>query len=149
MKEGVYRLMEKLRWQQAYSVGIPAMDDEHKMLIAIINDLHDAFLNGSGTSKTLEIMNRLIEYIKVHFRHEEALLEKIQYPKLDIQRQQHRKLSEEVVAKYRRIGGPQAPSAYELSAFLRTWLIDHIMTHDMLYGGYALAHGTPQKVKAE
>ena len=40
--------MALLTWQDKYSVGIAQIDDQHKQLIIMINELNDAMLAGKG-----------------------------------------------------------------------------------------------------
>ena len=66
-------------WKDAYSVRIPEIDAQHKILIRLINELHAAMLCGQAAGAMAGIMDELVRYTDIHFRHEEALLERRRY----------------------------------------------------------------------
>jgi hemerythrin-like metal-binding protein len=76
--------MATMEWKDSYSVGETKMDDQHKGLIVLINQL-----GGEDEIGVREVLEKLQEYVDVHFRDEEALLEKIGYPDLDKQKVEH------------------------------------------------------------
>ncbi len=51
-------------WSKSYSVGVDVMDQEHKRLIDIINNLYSAMRSGRGKDAIGSILDELIEYTK-------------------------------------------------------------------------------------
>ena len=47
-------------WRAAYSVGNPQIDEQHKGLIRMINNLQDAMMEGKGKTALSAILNDLI-----------------------------------------------------------------------------------------
>ena len=125
-----------VEWIESYSVGIPEIDAEHKRLVALINELHSAYVAGQSRQDVVHILNGLVAYIATHFVHEEAFLRETHYPQIDAHIQLHQKFAKEVASKCRRVRGDQFPRALELLSFLKTWLINHIIIKDKEYGAF-------------
>jgi hypothetical protein len=54
------KVTEIFPWQDAYSVGIPEIDAQHKQLIRLINDLHAAMLQGKGAAALDRVLSELV-----------------------------------------------------------------------------------------
>jgi len=62
------------QWKDAYSVKVAALDNQHKKLFDLVNELHRAMRQGHGKDIAGDILLRLIEYTVHHFAGEEKLL---------------------------------------------------------------------------
>ena len=60
-----------LTWNHTCSVGVRAMDDQHGILMDIMNELRQALVRGSGREQLSELLDRLIEFTRMHFWSEE------------------------------------------------------------------------------
>ena len=118
----------ELLWNESLSVGIQQVDDDHKVLIALLNELSDSKLD---PRKVRRIISELIDYTQYHFRREEAIMEACGYPHLDDHRRVHRHLTDKM-EQYAEIWlkDEGAEVIQELLELLRTWLINHIMKVD-------------------
>ncbi len=134
--------MSLIEWSSQYSVGIEMFDDEHKKLIAIINELHDSFEHGVDRSIAEHALNELVDYTVQHFGHEEELFEKFDYPDKAAHRIAHLELRQQVL-EYRDTlldkGGIEM--SLELITFLRYWLLGHIMSEDKKYCEFLRSKG--------
>ena len=45
--------MSLIQWSDEYSVMVREMDDQHKTLVGMINDLHEAMKSGKGKDKMM------------------------------------------------------------------------------------------------
>jgi hemerythrin len=59
--EGRYQMAQLLAWKPEYSVGVSELDQQHKGLVAMMNELHDAMMQGKGSEVLGGILKRLIE----------------------------------------------------------------------------------------
>src|SRR3954465_10144119 len=84
-------------WKEAYSVGIPQIDEQHKRLIGLINGLHAAMMQGTGNQALSTIFADLIRYTKEHFAFEEKMLATRGYSALAAHKQEHVDLTRQVV----------------------------------------------------
>lgn len=118
----------KLLWNEKFGIGIKQIDDDHKVLITLLDR---ASVHGLGEEDVDGIISELIDYTLYHFRREEAIMEACGYPNLEEHRAAHRKLAikaERFAEEWRKARAPDA--IQELLVFLRTWLVNHIMKED-------------------
>ena len=72
--------MALLTWQEKYSVGIKEIDNQHKQLIDMINELNDAMLAKRGKEVLMSVLNKLAAYCVTHFTNEEKMMSTHDYP---------------------------------------------------------------------
>ena len=120
-----------IQWSDAYSVGYATIDEQHKELIAIMNEVsqmieeHDlSYFN------IVEIITRLEDYIKLHFEYEESLMLKYDYTDIEAHASQHNHLRYKVFnTTIFEINTPQDFYTDTL-AELTDWLMNHILLSD-------------------
>ncbi len=120
-------------WLEKYSVGIPQINEQHKTLIKLINDLHEAMRAGQGSQQVGKILDELVRYTKVHFSYEETLLRQKGYSKFAEHQAVHKKLTAQVVDLQEKQRAGRLMLTVEVMQFLKNWLADHIMGHDKQY----------------
>lgn len=134
--------MAFMDWRAEFSVGVAIFDDEHRKLIALINQLHDAITTGASQNDLNAICDGLIEYTLMHFRHEEMYFDDWGYPDAAAHIANHAKLREEVFTYRQQIGEVDGANlADEMMEFLRQWLTIHIMVEDRAYGEFLYDKG--------
>jgi hemerythrin len=74
--------MPILEWNDALDIGVTDMNQEHKKLLALMNELYDKNASGATKASLSKTLNELAAYTTQHFADEEAYLEKIGYPEL-------------------------------------------------------------------
>jgi hemerythrin len=127
--------MSLIEWDPSFSVGSARMDADHKKLIALLNRLYDAWHGGEGIHELGWLFDELLAYAETHFTAEEMALKSRSYARLEKQRDDHRRLKESVVAFRDRHLAGETPDLLteEMTAFLKAWLLEHILGEDMLY----------------
>ncbi|MGQ9819971.1 MAG: bacteriohemerythrin [Candidatus Kapaibacteriales bacterium] len=129
--------MALIEWNDKLSVGVPEMDNQHKRLFAIINDLDDAMKQGKGKDVIGKVLSGLETYVHTHFRSEEEFMKKIGFPGLEIQKEEHKKYTDEIEKFHREFKEGKTMLSVQLMNFLRNWLLDHIGKKDKAYGEFA------------
>lgn len=132
-----------LPWTPQLSVGVAMIDDEHKKLFAIANDLHDAMTKREAAGKVGKVLDELANYTRTHFGHEEAEMAKHKYPGLAVQRQQHAEFLKrvgELQASFRKNPGAQVLTL-DVWDFLSKWLTGHIKVLDKQLGTWLVQQG--------
>lgn len=125
-----------MTWSTDFAVDIDEIDDQHKTLFELVDQLHHAIREHRGSAACLQVLTELIEYTHVHFKLEESLMRMAGYPHLEQHKAQHADLIAEVTSLHERVAGGHAAVSFELLAFLRTWLIKHIKQSDTHYAAY-------------
>lgn len=88
-----------MEWTKYLSVGVAAIDDQHKELIKRANLFFDALNQDADNHKVLEVLDFLWSYIQSHFKDEENLQVKVNYSKYP----QHKKIHDDFVNTVKKI----------------------------------------------
>ena len=128
--------MTFLSWRTDYEIGVAQIDAEHRSLLDLVNEFHDISAQ-SATSKDIAlVLNRLVSYAEEHFQREEKLMSDNGYPLLEAHRELHVQLVTSIFAINERFASQPAKASKETLQFIKTWLIDHIIKHDMDIGDF-------------
>lgn len=125
--------MPLIKWRDSYSVGVKKFDEEHKVLLELINDTFIVVRDHQSVEHLLMTINSLIQYTQEHFSGEEEAMEKIQYPRLEEHKAIHGRLLQEVRSFKKYVDNNDEKAIQGLYLFLRNWLLTHIVEEDMLY----------------
>ena len=123
--------MSFVAWQDKLALGIEEIDNDHKGLFDLFNQLHDTYAGGQGDEALDAVFGVLIDYTENHFRREEKLMARHGYPGLAAHREAHKNLKKEVLRLYGQFkDGGEKGMCLELLGFLSNWLYFHIMEED-------------------
>lgn len=130
-----------ITWKDSYSVGIDSIDQQHKRLINLINQLQTAVDYSTGEEFEREALDELVDYTKTHFTFEEGLMEQNGYPDFEPHKAQHVKMIKEV-ERVLSIYEEDHDTAVENAVnFLKDWLINHINGTDKEYSSFLIGKG--------
>lgn len=132
-------------WSDAYSLGLPEIDDQHKVLIDLINQLWAAIIKRATPAETLVLVEELEKYTISHFGAEETFMRITGYPEFD----RHKKFHDEFVARIaseKKVIQAGGHLSLELLKFLRDWLINHILVADKAYAEAHRRKNEPQSI---
>ncbi|MCB1160528.1 MAG: bacteriohemerythrin, partial [Leptospiraceae bacterium] len=130
-----------VQWDESFSVHVTELDEEHKNLIQILNQLFKAIHNNETKEKLNGILESLIQYTIKHFESEEKFMRSISYPDLNRHIEEHRKLTKDVVEYKKEFDLGIETISFELLDFLRKWLTKHILHSDKKYYQYLFVKG--------
>ncbi len=133
--------MALVQWTDSLSVGVSQFDGEHKRLIQMLNELHDAMTQGKGRDVLGKTLNELVSYVATHFKAEERVMEQHAYSGLSAHRVEHEKLTNQVLDFQRRLQSGEVVITISLMNFLRDWLTHHIQQTDQQYTAFLNARG--------
>lgn len=122
-----------VRWTNALATGIPLIDQQHKMLVAYINDLHRAMRQDRTDKVLLEILDALYDYTESHFSTEEQFFTHSAYADCQAHIDIHRKFTAKIAEFRNAVAGGTARVSMKLLDFLKDWLIHHIQGTDQRY----------------
>jgi hemerythrin len=133
--------MAMMEWSPAFSVKIKKFDDQHKKLVELLNQLHDAMKSGQGNAMLGVVLQSLITYTATHFKEEEQVMQAKGYPDLAAHKAEHQKLVTKVLDLQKQFQSGSSVLTMTVLSFIKDWLVSHIQGVDKKYGVYLNAKG--------
>jgi len=129
---------EHVTWSNSYSMGIKAIDDQHKGLLDFVNDL---FSHASGREKEereyfKSVIQQAVEYVKVHFATEEKLMLATKFPGYPEHKRKHEEFIMTVVKTVKDFDAGKRLTLTNFGYFLKDWVLSHIAVMDKQYSDY-------------
>jgi len=128
-------------WTDVYTVKIAVVDSQHKVLVDLINELHQAMVARRGKESLGGVLARLVKYTKSHFAAEEGILQANQYPDLVNHKAEHERFTQTIVDFQGRFQRNEVAITIDLMDFLKNWLSKHILGVDKKYVPHLSARG--------
>jgi hemerythrin-like metal-binding protein len=129
--------MALIQWTAKMSVGLEELDEDHKLLIKVINQLDENARDAGRQEVVRQCLMALRRYAEHHFGREEKVLSACDFPGIEVQKDEHRRFIERIRAATANFDeDPQAATKLvneELLDFLGNWLNHHILIEDMAY----------------
>ena len=122
--------MSLINWKDEFSVGVAAVDLEHRELIELINSL-DADMLEHATQKTVvESLGEIYARISAHFALEEKIMREADYDGYATHKEDHESLLDELLDIIDSVDDSGRYDRAALSRSLDSWFSDHFQTHD-------------------
>mgnify|MGYP001824311711 FL=1 len=122
--------MSLIKWKDEFSVGVAAVDLEHRELIELINAL-DADMQEYATQTTvMETLGEIYARISAHFALEEKIMREAGYDGIVTHKQDHELLLDELLDVIDSVDDAGRYDRAGLSRDLDRWFSDHFRTHD-------------------
>ena len=133
--------MPLMNWKEEFSVNVRSFDAQHKKLIDLINQLHEAMTRGRGKDVMERVIGELVMYTKFHFTNEEDLMRDTGFPGLERHQQLHAELTRQVMEFQSAFTAGRTTLSVNLMVFLQEWLTNHIQGTDKQYSAFLKAKG--------
>jgi hemerythrin len=116
--------------------GEPEMDAEHLRLLTALQRLEESLLGPHGLETLSDRLLHLQGMTLEHFRNEEDLMARVQYPHLDLHRAEHELLIGQCRSLLEQFTAPDSPPLVDLARRLRELVLFHIQTVDRDYASF-------------
>jgi len=133
--------MSLMTWKEEYSVKVAQIDQQHKKLIDLINQLDNAMSQGRGKEVLGKILNELVGYCGNHFKLEEQLMQANGYPDFAEHKDKHDKMTAKVLSLKSEVATGKRLISLDVMKFLEQWLDKHILGTDKKYAPFLNARG--------
>ncbi|MGE4191994.1 MAG: bacteriohemerythrin [Pseudodesulfovibrio sp.] len=120
-------------WSSKYALGIGSIDSQHRRLVDLINELHQAMVSHRSGNTMLKIVQGLEEYVGTHFAFEEKLFAQHRYPDAQAHKAVHREFVAQVTEFKDALRRGKATVSMDVMQFLKNWLLEHILGTDAEY----------------
>jgi len=124
-------------WDDTLSVGVQAIDDDHRILLGLISELRQAKRDPHAEDSVGTYIDMLSQYADYHLARKENMMAAVNYPDIDDHRGSHdelRRRCSDFVRRYR--DESESVAFSELEAFLVEWWMRHIAIEDRAYKPY-------------
>ena len=121
--------MSTIEWTPALEVGVADIDDDHRVMVALLNRVVKAV----DRMQAVAVLEELGRCTAEHFAREEELMAACCYEFADRHRREHRELYREIRHQIDDLlaGERKLP---EIGRFMQQWLLRHIALEDRLLG---------------
>jgi len=127
---------EYITWNDDYSVNIKQIDEEHKKLVGMLNELHEAMQVGKGKEVLSSILENMIKYVGTHFGNEERYMEKFGYPHYEKHKGEHKDFVKKTLEFQEKFNEGKLGLSVEVMFFLKDWTLNHIKGSDKQYAPF-------------
>jgi len=129
---------EYVTWSNTYSMGVKIIDDQHKGLLDIVNDL---FNHASGNEVEeqayfKEVIQQAVQYVKDHFQTEEKLMVATKFPGYTPHKKAHDEFTLTVIKSVKDFEAGKRLVLEKFAYFLKDWILTHIAVMDRQYADY-------------
>ena len=128
--------MGYIRWSEKYSVNVKKIDEQHKKLVSLINEMYDAMRAGKGKDILGAMIAKIVDYTVYHFNTEELLLQHYDYPEYNEHKELHDNLSKKARDLKETFDQGNKPTTIDVMLLLTNWLNAHILVEDKKYATY-------------
>ncbi|MWV62011.1 bacteriohemerythrin [Helicobacter saguini] len=123
------------KWSNEYSVHNFMIDEQHKKLFEIANIADNMIGRQTDALEIKKVLIALFEYMKTHFKDEEAYMKSINYPGFESHAMKHRSIISEMTLLVKNM---KHDFKQQLAIITEQWLLKHILQDDMMIGEYQL-----------
>lgn len=120
-----------IQWQDRYEVGDAELDVQHQELFVAVN----RFATAKDRDRRLLCSIAMFRHAREHFEFEESLMRRVKYPAISEHFEEHTDLISILTAFSDRVASDTLQSI-EVEAFLRDWLVNHMVTSDVKLASY-------------
>lgn len=128
--------MELIPWREEFALGISEIDEQHKKILAIINNLSEIFQGKKHHEQEIinQIIQELDDYANYHFQAEEKYFDLFSYQDAEAHIKIHNQYREKIVEWHQKYEKENDPKIFfDVSEFLKNWWVWHINNTDRAY----------------
>ena len=133
--------MALIEWNESFSVGVAFFDMQHKQLISMLNELHDAIETGRGKEALEQTLQRLSGYWLMHFTAEEQKMKEFDYPDIEAHKSEHLAFTIRLKEFKETSAAGKGALPEEVLDFLKNWFVTHITGTDMKFKDFFNSSG--------
>lgn len=122
--------MGLLHWEDRYSVGIAAVDHEHKELIELVNRLYEQATAQRAKDAVIGFFGDLFKAVSAHFALEERFMRERGYDQITQHKNDHERLLDEIRDLMEDFEASSRFDDRQLADALDAWFSRHFETHD-------------------
>lgn len=125
----------KIEWNDEYLLGILEIDNQHKKLVSIANELYDITADSQETYKLemSKVLKKLTDYTVYHFTSEEEFMKRYGYAGVDLHKTAHDGFINEVNNQIKQLDDGKIETGLQFYTFVLNWVLTHIAKADKIW----------------
>jgi len=133
--------MALINWNESFSVNVREIDEQHKKLAVMLNELDDARKGGDEKAVLKTILVELVAYAATHFRTEEKYFAQFGYPDTQNHKREHASFIKRTAAFIEEFEVGKRELTADVMDFLGEWWGEHILGADKRYSRFFNENG--------
>ncbi|HEF5437063.1 TPA: hemerythrin domain-containing protein [Campylobacter jejuni] len=125
----------EVKWSRDFSIKNMQLDKQHELIFEIANLANDLALKIQDNdvqhkNDLKQILTKLLQYVKIHFKDGEKFMESIDFPLIE----EHRKSHQILLKKTKELlehSNDIVKLSLELSTLTKDWILDHFAIEDL------------------
>ena len=122
--------MTYLEWKPEYSVGVPAIDEEHREMIELINTTYEKLESNANAEDIENFLGDIYAGISAHFALEERIMQNAQYKEYQAHKEDHEDLLDQIHSMMDELVSDPEKGTQSLKLKLSNWFSGHFATFD-------------------
>lgn len=120
-------------WNDSYSVKVRRLDEHHKRILRLVNELYGKFYDGVQPGDLRQALSQLVAYTQTHFEYEQRLMHLAGYKDIEAHTAKHARMTAKTADLYARFDKDTESLSREVFDFLKEWWSGHIAAEDSKY----------------
>ena len=122
--------MSLVTWREDFSLGVEAVDVEHREMIELINALDASMGQGASHAVVVDTLGEIYARIAAHFALEEKIMRGAGYEHLAAHKNDHERLLDRLLDVIDSVDEEGSYDRAALSDYLGGWFSVHFRVHD-------------------
>ena len=129
-----------ISWDESFSTGIKLIDEQHKELVVLTNELFNACRQGDNNIGPVfkDALSSMVDYVRFHFTAELEILQRINYPGYLDHKKQHDDLIIKILSASKEYATGKKFTPNKFARTLRDWVFGHIAFYDKHYAAFII-----------
>ncbi|MCK4663482.1 MAG: bacteriohemerythrin [Bacteroidales bacterium] len=120
-------------WTPSLVIGINELDEQHKKLVELANQLYKAFKSDKSKKEIKDSIKNFVDYTSYHFITEERYFKEFNYQETDEHIKEHQSFIKEINNFQKDYNQGKIKFLDEIMNYLNDWLTNHFMNTDSKY----------------
>jgi len=131
--------MGYIQWSKAIKVNVPKIDEQHKKIVELTNQLHD-LIDTNDTAQIKKNLKMMVEDLKIHFETENKLMVETKLPNFISHKLEHERFYNKMNGLYQNIKiGKQKLTISDLKS-VKIWFFNHMDFKDRKLADHINSH---------
>ena len=135
--------MSLLRWKDEYLTQVEEIDNQHRRLFDLVNDIYDMMRLGRGQESVVEGLTELFEFTRFHFGTEEKFMGESDFGGTEAHIAEHARLLDQISNLRIEVREGRIVLSMNEMYFLKDWLLVHFQGPDKGLAHHLITRAIP------